>query len=150
MKPNIETIDFKYSKLMSLDEYVESRLKRWAMWVLSKDNPGLNYSKKSLIYRMMNEAYVSLKYQSNKSSPSDPLADEIEEIINAMFKESLTFQRCAIALREDYLSRKKHQHDRAAAVNMSVTRFKIHVERARMYLAGVLKERYVFNFENKD
>src|SRR5690348_15469883 len=101
MKPNIETIDFKYSKLMSIDEYVESRLKRWAKWVLSKDNPGLNYSKKSLIYRMMHEAYVSLRHHDSKSLPADPLADEVENIINTMFKESLTFQKCAIALREE-------------------------------------------------
>lgn len=144
MKINIEYIDFQYSKKMSIEEYVQSRLKRWARWFTSKDDPKLDYNEKSLIYRMIHEAYVSLKDNSSRQLPSNLLAEEIESIIHEMFHESLTFQRCAIALREEYLSKKKYQSDRAMAVGMSVTQFKMHVDRARVYIAGVLRERYRF------
>src|SRR5690242_7072537 len=104
-----------------------------------KDNPGVDFKGKSLIYRMMHEAYVALKDSSPSPLPSNLLAEEIESIICEMFHESLTFQRCAIALREEYLSKKKYQSDRAMAVGMSLTQFKMHVDRARVYIAGVLK-----------
>jgi hypothetical protein len=144
MKKSIALVDHQYSKKMSIEHYVQSRLKRWAIWFSSKDNPKLNYQSKSLIYRMMHEAYVSLKDNSLTPSPSNLLAEEVENIIHEMFHESLTFQKCAIALREEYLSRKKYQSDRAIAVGMSVTQFKMHVDKARVYIAGVLKERYKF------
>ncbi len=145
MKICIEYIDHQYSKQMNIEQYVESRLKRWAKWFSSKDNHGLNYQSKSLIYRMAHEAYVSIKNNTSSPLPVNILAEEIESIINEMFHENLTFQRCAIALREEYLNKKKYQRERATAVGMSVTQFKMHVDKARVYIAGVLKERYRIN-----
>lgn len=81
-----------------------------------------------------------MTYEGSKPLPSNPSAEEIETIVSEMFHESATLKQCAMVLREEYLSKKNRQPERAKSIAMSLTKYKMRLEQARIYVAARLRE----------
>src|SRR4051812_3042610 len=124
-------------------KYVEYRLERWADWNRRKNDNGLGYAKESTIYRMMHIGCLSKENNSNYSDhPAFTMPAEIEEtetLIKQMWEAN---HKIADALRKFYLGNERTVGQKAKALGVSVSQFRVHVDMAKCWLAGRLSARF--------
>jgi len=115
--------------------YIESRLDQWARWFYCRNDNGLGYPEKSLMYRIQHEGIVITKSQRNRYLPTHDNAETIEKLVCLMAQVQ---KPLADALRQYYLGREKTVALKARAIGMSETQFKEYVHRATAWLLGAL------------
>ena len=100
-----------FDQYFTVEDYLEERLQQWAKWCNSKnEDEKLNYPRQAVIYRMLKEGYfIPKKRYKNGRKPMEPhlYAEEVENLINRMARESLTYQKSAMVIREYYIVKSK-------------------------------------------
>lgn len=120
---------------------LEERLYQWADWYSRGNFFGLGYPTTSVEYRIMTEGILA-RTNGPKSLPSNESAEQIEELVKQMAKQS---ERMAQALRCHYFM-PGSLRNKAAYLQISHSHFKYYVDLAHQWLAGNLNARKQIKF----
>ena len=119
---------------MDMKTYVEQRLAQWADWYCRCEDHSLGYRRQSIEARLMEEGGMLISAHGRPPLPIHDAAEEIETSINLLAKQN---SNLAKALRYKYVERGSLRQ-KAIELGISHTQFKVYVDMAVQWLAGML------------
>lgn len=122
-----------------IKRYIEYRLKEWASWY-RQQLPNLGYPNLSNEGRLMIYGPVRLQTSTTNYDVEQPQAESIDMLLIelAVFDENT-----AKVIKTHYMLAGT-QRDKAQSLNMAVTQYKVYLNMATSWLAGVLREEYSY------